>query len=98
MRVRPMRYESILLVGAPGSGKGTQGKALGVLPDFFHCSCGDVFRNIDMNSPLGRTFKELSAKGDLMPDSLTVDVWLTHVQARLADRSYNARENRLVLD
>ncbi len=33
-------YRTYLLSGAPGSGKGTQGKTLGHLPGFFHCACG----------------------------------------------------------
>ena len=39
----PRKYRTILLFGAPGSGKGTVGKALGAIPGFFHCACGDVF-------------------------------------------------------
>ena len=51
-----MKYRSILLFGAPGSGKGTQGKILGAIPHFFHCACGDVFRNLRTDSELGRIF------------------------------------------
>ena len=40
-----MKYRTILLFGAPGAGKGTQGKILGTIPNFFHCACGDVFRS-----------------------------------------------------
>ncbi|MBV8280374.1 MAG: nucleoside monophosphate kinase, partial [Verrucomicrobia bacterium] len=47
-------YRSYLLFGAPGSGKGTQGKALGTVPRFFHCACGDVFRSIDTRTKLGQ--------------------------------------------
>ena len=39
-----MQYRTYLLLGAPGSGKGTQGKILGNIPRFFHLSMGDVFR------------------------------------------------------
>jgi hypothetical protein len=42
--IRSGPYRSYLVFGAPGSGKGTQGKALGSVPRFFHCACGDVFR------------------------------------------------------
>ncbi len=41
-----MKYKTILLFGAPGAGKGTQGKILGTIPNFFHCACGDVFRSL----------------------------------------------------
>ena len=41
-----MKYRTVLLFGAPGSGKGTQGKILGAIPGFFHFACGDAFRNL----------------------------------------------------
>ncbi|MFB3042213.1 MAG: nucleoside monophosphate kinase, partial [Candidatus Poribacteria bacterium] len=47
-------YQTILLFGAPGAGKGTQGKILGSIPGFFHLSCGDVFRTFDVASELGK--------------------------------------------
>ena len=43
------RYQSILLFGAPGAGKGTQGKILGQIPGFYHLSCGEVFRTLDVS-------------------------------------------------
>ena len=72
-----MKYRALLLFGAPGSGKGTQGRLLGATPGFFHCACGDVFRALDVQSPLGREFMDYSTRGELVPDELTV---------RLADR------------
>ena len=56
-----MKFRTILLVGAPGAGKGTQGKILGTIPNFFHCACGDVFRNLTIDSELGRTFVRYSS-------------------------------------
>ena len=38
------KFRTILMFGAPGSGKGTQGKVLGTIPRFHHMACGDVFR------------------------------------------------------
>ncbi|RLS46537.1 MAG: nucleoside monophosphate kinase, partial [Planctomycetota bacterium] len=52
------RYKTILLFGAPGVGKGTQGKILGHIPGFYHLACGDVFRSLDMTSDLGKKFLE----------------------------------------
>jgi adenylate kinase len=92
------RHGAYLLVGPPGSGKGTQGKALGMLPGFFHCACGDVFRSLDPRTALGSVFKALSTKGRLVPDNLTVEVWISHLKARVADGSFNPKESRLVLD
>src|SRR4051812_31091596 len=70
-----MRYKTILLFGAPGSGKGTQGKILGSIPGMFHTACGDVFRQLDLKSDLGKKFWEFSSKGNLVPDDLTVKLW-----------------------
>ena len=43
-----MRYKTVLLFGAPGSGKGTQGKILGAIPGFYHSARSDVFRTLDL--------------------------------------------------
>src|SRR5271168_78374 len=65
-------YKSLLLIGAPGSGKGTQGKILGTIPGFFHIACGDVFRAVDVRSSFGRAFLEYSSKGKLVPDDVSI--------------------------
>ena len=75
------RYKTILLLGAPGAGKGTQGKVLGTIPGFYHCACGDVFRNIDITSQLGRVFYEYSSRGELVPDEITVKMWAENIKA-----------------
>src|SRR5213592_3638218 len=62
-----MRYNTFILFGAPGSGKGTQGKTLGTIPRFYHCACGDVFRSIDTRTKVGKAFLEYSSKGQLVP-------------------------------
>jgi adenylate kinase len=63
-----LKYRSILLFGAPDVGKGTQGKILGAIPHFFHCACGDVFRNLRHDSPLGKIFIKYSSHGQSVPD------------------------------
>ena len=47
------KYSSVLLFGAPGVGKGTQGKLLGQVPGFIHMASGDIFRSLDKGSELG---------------------------------------------
>jgi len=76
-----MKYRTYLIFGAPGSGKGTQGKVLGSIPRFFHCACGEVFRSLDTRTPLGQQFLEFASRGQLVPDDITVKLW----QARIAD-------------
>lgn len=69
------RYTCYLLFGSPGAGKGTQGKVLGTIPGFYRCACGDVFRALDLRTPLGHQFAEFSSKGLLVPDELTMQLW-----------------------
>lgn len=94
----PHRYQTILLFGAPGSGKGTQGKILGQIPGFYHLSCGDVFRTIDTSSELGKTFIEYSSRGELVPDDVTVKMWQQNMHARTVLSEYKPRADLLVLD
>jgi adenylate kinase len=91
-------YKTVLLFGAPGSGKGTQGKILGAIPGFFHFSCGEVFRNLDISSELGRAFYEYSSRGELVPDELTVKIWLQAIHARTVLGDYKPRVDLLILD
>jgi adenylate kinase len=93
-----MKYRSILLFGAPGAGKGTQGKVLGVIPNFFHCACGDVFRNLRADSPLGRIFIEYSSRGQLVPDETTIKLWRQFIQDSTQIGRFHPKEDTLVLD
>ena len=93
-----MKYRTILLFGAPGSGKGTQGKILGSIPNFFHCACGAVFRNLRVDNPLGRTFLEYSSKGQLVPDQFTIELWRKNIEASTMEGSFQPERDTLVLD
>lgn len=92
------RYQTILLFGAPGAGKGTQGKIIGSIPGFFHLSCGEVFRTLDMNSELGKVFREYSSRGELVPDDKTIEMWLRNVHAQTVLSYYKPEDDLLVLD
>ncbi len=92
------KYRAILLFGAPGSGKGTQGRLLGATPGFFHCACGDVFRALDIRSPLGRAFMDHSTRGELVPDELTVGLWQKRLDDHVAASTFRPDHQRLVLD
>lgn len=93
-----MKYRSILLFGAPGAGKGTQGKVLGAIPNFFHCACGDVFRNLRADSPLGRVFIEYSSRGQLVPDTQTIRLWRQFIQNSTRIGRFHPKLDTLVLD
>lgn len=93
-----MKYRTILLFGAPGSGKGTQGKILGTIPNFFHCACGDVFRAAKADSSLGRIFLEYSSRGQLVPDEPTVELWREFIHNCERTGRFRPEQNTLVLD
>ncbi len=92
------RYDTFLIFGAPGSGKGTQGQVLGRVPRFFHCACGDVFRSLDTRSTLGQEFLRYSSEGLLVPDDLTVRLWKTKIEAQEQSDLFKADIDFLVLD
>jgi adenylate kinase len=93
-----VKYRSILLFGAPGAGKGTQGKILGVIPNFFHCACGDVFRNLRADSALGRLFIEYSSRGELVPDGPTIELWRQFIENTTKIGRFHPEQDTLVLD
>src|SRR6266513_821995 len=93
-----MKYRTFLLFGAPGAGKGTQGKILGTIPNFFHCACGEVFRNLTIDNQLGRTFLEYSARGELVPDEATIQLWRQSIQGSQQMSRFNPEKDTLVLD
>jgi len=92
------RYRTILIFGAPGSGKGTQGKILGKTPGFYHCACGDVFRSLDPSSELGGAFLEYSSKGQLVPDEMTVRLWHESIRKTVESGKFKPERDYLILD
>lgn len=65
----------VVLLGAPGAGKGTQGEKLVKKYNFPHISTGDIFRAaIKEGTTLGKQAKEYMDKGELVPDSLVVGI------------------------
>lgn len=65
----------IIMLGAPGAGKGTQAKRIAEKYAIPHISTGDIFRaNIKNGTELGRKAKEYMDQGLLVPDELTCDL------------------------
>jgi len=93
-----MLYNSALLFGAPGVGKGTQGRVLGQIPGFFHLACGDVFRAIDINSPDGKEIYSHTSEGHLVPDDLTMRIWSRGLEGHIALNHFKPWEDLLILD
>ena len=70
----------IVMLGAPGAGKGTQAKMIADQYSIPHISTGDIFRaNIKEGTELGKEAKSYMDKGQLVPDELTVKILLDRV-------------------
>ena len=70
----------IVMLGAPGAGKGTQAKMIAEKYGIPHVSTGDIFRaNIKNDTDLGKEAKTYMDKGELVPDELTVRILLDRV-------------------
>ncbi|QOV88899.1 adenylate kinase family protein [Humisphaera borealis] len=93
-----MRYRTILLFGAPGSGKGTQGQIIGSIPGFQHSSTGDIFRSLDLHTEMGRKFWEYSSRGQLVPDELTIQLWKQYIKGLEYINQFHPESEFLVLD
>ena len=92
------RFRTLLILGAPGSGKGTQGMVLGKIPRFHHLACGDVFRSLDTRTLLGQKFVEYSSRGELVPDDVTVQLWRANIMQRVDSHNFKPEIDFLVLD
>lgn len=93
-----MKLKTVLLFGAPGSGKGTQGRILGAIPGFFHFSCGEVFRSLRPDTELGKIFVQYSSQGRLVPDEPTVELWRQYIANSERAGRYHPASDCLVLD
>jgi adenylate kinase len=76
----------LVIMGAQGSGKGTQAKLLCDAHDLVHISVGDIFRwHVQKHTKLGARVKRIMAEGRLVPDELVEEV----VSERLAQHDWN---------
>lgn len=96
--VTKTKKPAFIILGAPGSGKGTQGQILGRVPRFVHCACGDVFRSLDTRTTLGKQFVEYSSRGELVPDELTIELWKAQIDNLSDSHLYKPDIDFLILD
>ena len=92
------KFNCALLFGPPGSGKGLQGKILGDIPGIIHSSMGDVFRNLDKNSPTGKQFIQYASTGQLVPCELTIRIWKENIEQMIQAKKYIPDRDLLLLD
>ena len=92
------KFQSILIFGPPGAGKGTMGKFLSSAGNHFHLSSGDVFRGLSPESPAGKLYHSFAGKGQLLPDDVTIEIWHHYVMGLIATNRYFPKNQLLLLD
>lgn len=79
----------IIMLGAPGAGKGTQAKQIAEKYGIPHISTGDIFRaNIKNGTELGKKAKEYMDQGLLVPDELTCDLVMDRIGEKDCERGF----------
>ena len=79
----------IIMLGAPGAGKGTQAKKIAAKYGIPHISTGDIFRaNIKEGTELGKKAKTYMDQGLLVPDELVVDLVVDRLQQDDCKKGY----------
>lgn len=79
----------IIMLGAPGAGKGTQAKQIASKYEIPHISTGDIFRaNIKNGTELGKKAKEYMDQGMLVPDELTCDLVMDRIAQDDCERGF----------
>ena len=79
----------LLMVAPPGAGKGTQATRLAAYYEIAHLSSGDLFRKeVAAGSEIGKEAAAYLAKGDLVPDSLVIEMLGPHVLASVQQGGY----------
>jgi adenylate kinase len=91
-------YHVVLVFGPPGSGKGTWGKILGMMPGFYHFSTGEMFRLLNVESDLGKRIMATIRRGELVPDAITFDLWQQHLNNAVLIGQFYPSKDILVLD
>jgi adenylate kinase len=80
---------NVLLIGPPGSGKGTQGERLAQRLDIEHLAAGDLLRaEVQAQTPLGRQVESIMQCGDLVPDAVIISLLMPRVLAAAEHNGY----------
>ena len=97
------RYDSIVMFGPPGIGKGTQAKMLGADPKYIHFSTGDMLRLLrkdpsKVSSDEMRRALSLMDQGSLPPHDLVIELFRETLEREVAEGDYNPHNQILLLD
>jgi adenylate kinase len=80
---------NLLLIGPPGSGKGTQGQRLSDRFGLAHIAAGDLLRaEVEGETPIGKEVAGYLDRGELVPDQIIVDLLMPIVIAAVGERGY----------
>lgn len=80
---------NVLLIGPPGSGKGTQGERLAARLGLEHLAAGDLLRaEVTGATPLGKRVESIMQKGDLVPDAVIISLLMPRVLAASEANGY----------
>jgi adenylate kinase len=80
---------NVLLIGPPGSGKGTQGERLAKRLNIEHLAAGDLLRaEVENGTEIGREAEQIMSRGDLVPDSVIIKLVMPRVQAAADANGY----------
>jgi adenylate kinase len=80
---------NVLLIGPPGSGKGTQGERLADRLGIEHLAAGDLLRaEVESRSPVGQQVADLMQRGELVPDAIILTLLLPRVLAAVHNSGY----------
>ena len=78
----------VLFLGPPGAGKGTQAEQVAAHLSLAHVSTGDMFRSLDTSTDLGGRVQAMMEAGDLIPDSITIEMLEDRLEQSDATQGY----------
>ncbi|MFW6058763.1 MAG: adenylate kinase family protein [Phycisphaeraceae bacterium] len=90
------RYRTLLFMGLPGTGKSTQGHAIGRLPNFVYVDAGEVFRGLDAQAARDREVQQYLQRGELVPDDWAISIWLDHLRRLEQEGGFQAEAQTLI--
>jgi adenylate kinase len=80
---------NLLLIGPPGSGKGTQGQLLSDRFQLAHIAAGDLLRSeVEAETPIGKAVKEYLDRGELVPDEVVIELLMPAVVKAVENGGY----------
>ena len=87
--MRGLQLMKLLLIGPPGSGKGTQGQLLSDRFGLTHIAAGDLLRaEVEEGTSIGKEVEKYLDSGELVPDQLIIDLLMPVVVESVAGRGY----------